>query len=203
MINHGHEGDHADFSPDSRHVVTIGHDHAARIWSTQDGSLVSGPLPHPAGDSPVNLTSDYKWHVASFSGEGTLLLTTSASDARIWQWRTGRLIRSCRPQNRSSFRCAAISPDGAFLVTGALGEGPKALLWRIDDPAAAPLELPHEGNVVQAEFSRDSRQVVTSSTGPDSAGLERPNGSLDRNTRALRQGEPCLFQRRRPAPGHG
>jgi len=165
VINHGHDGDHAEFSPDGGHVVTIGHDHAARIWSTQDGRLVAGPLAHPAGNSRVNLTSDYKWYVASFSAEGTRLLTTSASETRVWEWRTGRLIRSCSPQDRSQFRCAAISPDGAFVVTGARGEGPKALLWRIDDPAAAPLVLPHEGNVVHAEFSSDSRQVVTTSTG--------------------------------------
>ncbi len=164
VFNHGHEGDHAEFSPDGRHVVTIGHDHAARIWSSQDGRLAAGPLAHPAGAGPVNLTSDYKWHVASFSGEGTRLLTVSAGEARVWEWRTGRLIRACRPPSQSSFRCAAISPDGSFLVTGATGEGPKALLWRIDDPDALPLELAHEGNVVHVDFSGDSRQVVTSSS---------------------------------------
>jgi WD40 repeat protein/serine/threonine protein kinase len=150
LWHHGHEVEHAAFSPDGRRVVTTSKDRTARVWDTDTGEAVIPPLRHG------NIV--FK---AAFSPDGRRLVTASHdATARVWDARSGQPVSPALP-HKSAVQEAAFSPDGRRVVT-ASSDG-TARVW--DAATGQPLTPPlrHASWLDAASFSPDGRHVVTAS----------------------------------------
>jgi WD40 repeat protein len=112
-------------------------------------SLVSSRVRHvlPGGGGPVT--------AASFSSDGRYALTV-ADEARVFDARTGSLVRALR--SRPGVSAASFSPDGNFVVTAGL-DG-KTRVWPVKRGAPRVLSG-HERAVQDARYSPDGRYVAT------------------------------------------
>jgi WD40 repeat protein len=119
MINH------AEFSPDSRRLVTANDDATALVWDVSTGSRIGLPLRH-----------DLSVTHAAFNHDGTRIATSSDDGtARIWDAETcGPLVPPMR--HRGKVKLARFSPDGALVVTVTKDQ---AFLW---DAATGELLMP-------------------------------------------------------------
>ncbi len=97
---------------------------------------------------------------ATFSPEGTLILTASADGtAQLWD-RSGRPVGKPLPHGDRLLK-AVFSPDGTAIVTASLDH--TARLWDVatTSPRAAP--FPHLDDLVNVVFSADGRLLMTAS----------------------------------------
>jgi WD40 repeat protein len=89
-------------------------------------TAVAARLPHPTFDRPIANGVSGATAVA-FSADGAMLVCGQAQGgARLWETKTGRLLRACkapRPQAAAGdrpFTSIALSPDGGTLVTNSV-----------------------------------------------------------------------------------
>lgn len=104
------------FSADGRSLVTglstSGADTAvATIWSVASGGLI-GTL-----RIPRSAATERNLSTASFSPDGTHVLTVTDDAARIWQSTGGRLLHALHSPEYDSISDAAFSRDGRTVVT--------------------------------------------------------------------------------------
>jgi WD40 repeat protein len=96
----------AEFSPDSRELVTVSDDHDGRIWSVASGRLLRVLRGH---FFPV--------YSGSYSPDGHWIVTASQFTAGLWNAGTGQLLfylgRDTAPLTGASF-----SPTGNWILTG-------------------------------------------------------------------------------------
>jgi WD40 repeat protein len=97
----------AEFSPNSRLIVTASTDHLARIWAVRTGTLVHALVGH---FFPV--------YAASFSPSGRWVVTASQFSAGLWDADSGQLVQYLRG-HKKPLTSASFSPDGRYIVTGA------------------------------------------------------------------------------------
>ncbi len=110
-------------------------------------------------------------HSAAFSNDGRWLLTGAREKAgvQLWQWDEGS--NTFRPGNPGSlpfyggFRTAAWSADNQWLVIVPVGNMSCGIFQQKPDGAgfSEVLGLPHPDRVTAAEFSADSKRLVTAS----------------------------------------
>jgi WD40 repeat protein len=156
----------AEFSPDGRRILTAAHDGMARIWDAATGRLLVQPLNN---GGPL-------W-LARFSPDGQRVLTVCNDlTVQFWDASTGRALTGPVTYGQTteyqiyyarfgehaayrSDRAAQFSADGQMVVV-AFGGKPLVL----DANTGRPLTEPLRHNLVRyAEFSRDSRMIVTGS----------------------------------------
>jgi len=85
----------------------------------------------------------------------------SVGSVRLWNLKTGQLAATLYDAYRGyHFTAAAFSPDGRMLAVGC--EDTHSYLWRLDQPAAAPLQLgSHNAAVSALVFSPDGRVLIS------------------------------------------
>ena len=96
----------AEFSPDSRLLVTASDDHDSRTWDVGSGRLLHVLRGH---FFPVRS--------ASFSPTGRWIVTSSQFTAGLWDAVTGQLVLYLQGHTRP-LTGAAFSPDGNWILTG-------------------------------------------------------------------------------------
>ncbi|EUB98257.1 WD-40 repeat-containing protein [Rhizobium sp. CF080] len=137
----------ANFSPDSKRIVTASGDGVARIFSTAGLELVA------------TQQRSAKFVTANFSPDGTTILMAGADhNAYLWRADNGSMIRSLEGHT-SELTHALFSPDGAKIVTSSMDE--TARIWN-----AATGELLAElrgqaGELGFATFSPDGSMIIT------------------------------------------
>ena len=155
-----HELGHADavtsatFSPDGNLLATTSADTTARIWDVGSGRLLH------------TLKHAHAVKTASFSGDGSLLVTVVVDDvrdrvARIFDARTGRLVKRLVQPEQERVTSARFAPSGDLIVTGSGRDS--ARVW---DARTGKLRLKLEGHrsaVLDAEFSPTGDRIVTAS----------------------------------------
>jgi WD40 repeat protein len=136
----------ADFSPDSRVVVTLGDDGTARVWKTDSGEPVGEPMPHPDKASSVK-----------FLAGGNTVLTRSKSTARLWDAASGKPIGE-------PFPCVALAVSADRRVIFAGGEN-GAQLW--DAATGKPIgnAIAPGKSVVSVAISPDGKTILTAAGG--------------------------------------
>jgi WD40 repeat protein len=149
----------ARFSPDGRTVVTVSSDRVFQVWDAFTGV----PRKHFTTDttSPARLDLS-KVESAEFSLDGLKVLTSGLT-VRIWNARTGELLSEPIKSDDGEMNVAHFSSDHAKVVTVFAGE---ARVW--DAVTGKPLTEPmeHSAEVFNAEFSRDSRRLLTACSDP-------------------------------------
>jgi len=93
-----------DFSPNGRHVVSGSRDGTVRMWNTRDGTA-----------RVFNYASNVVWSVR-FSPSGQLVAAGETGCLRMWDVRTGQLVRRWTGHG-GSIRGVAFMSDGMELVT--------------------------------------------------------------------------------------
>jgi WD40 repeat protein/DNA-binding winged helix-turn-helix (wHTH) protein len=148
-LNHDDSVYRTVFSPDGQRILTIGHDHAARLWSAKDGRLLAvlaheGLLQH-----------------AEFSVGGERIVTASEDrTARVWNSADGRLLAVLKGHTAQVWR-AVFSPDGRQVLTASWDR--TARVWNCADGRLVLTLEGHSDYVVIARFSPDGRRIVTAS----------------------------------------
>ena len=166
------------FSPDSRFLVTAGSDGTARVWDRTTDRPVGQPMRSGAA---VN--------EARFSPDGRTVVTASDNGtARVWDPRTGRQLGAAMcPDDPHAKTCpdpagagspvatASFSPNGRYIVTGSRQLN-VAQLWDAHTHRAVGPQLVHQDSVLDAQFSGDSRSLLTSSADDTAAIWSVPSG---------------------------
>jgi WD40 repeat protein len=147
----GHPLTGVSSSDDGRVAVTADGGLDAWIWEIE---------PPP----PYATLTDLDARVVSIavSPDGARVLTgRSDHTARLWQREPVRSLAELRHTGAGEVRAVAFGADGRSLITG--GADDRARVWRADDPAAAPRELPHPGQVTSLGVRHDGVIVTCSS----------------------------------------
>jgi WD40 repeat protein/Tfp pilus assembly protein PilF len=143
---------HAEFSPDSRRVLTVSKDQTAQVWDVASGR----PLL-----SPTELGNHVQQ--AAFSPNGHVLLTVSRgqrdenSEVQVRDTATGAAIAGPF-KHRGEVKYAAFSPDGRQVLTAT--EWGLVQAWDLATGKASPSPVKHNGRVDYVVISRDGRRVA-------------------------------------------
>jgi WD40 repeat protein len=144
------------FSPDGRHLVA-GSEVAgsevglAIVWDVADGREVCRLPGHEKAAECVAFSPD---------PDGRLVATGSwAGVLRLWDARTGRLLRAVSAHGQDRISAVAFHPDGGWLATASFDRTVK--LW--DAATGAPLNTlrGHAGIITGLAFSRDGRRLAS------------------------------------------
>ena len=138
------------FSADGRLIMTGGDDGTARLWDVQADFVERRSLgPHPDRVSSV-----------AFSPDGRQALTASAKELRLWDTRSGQLVRRFSGHPRL-VNAVAFSPDGRRVLSAAWDNSVR--LWDASTGGELLRLEGHSDGVHSAVFSPDGRYIVTGS----------------------------------------
>ncbi len=153
-------------SPDGSLAMVVSGDKKIRLWQLADGT----PLPSPRGNSDVFLDLSGGtlpvWS-ASFSADGTSLLSVGGAEAHLWDLRTGQIRVNFAPQ--SAVSSIGFSPRGDAFVTGS---------W---DNSARVWDLASGKDLLKVGVGVHTRFVNAAAFSPD--GLRLATGSDDHTVR--------------------
>ena len=107
MLRHPVQVGSVGFSSDGRHVLTYGHDHAARLWNSTDGEQIR-----------IFQGSANNVYPAVLSPDGTKVLAASSDGTvRMWDIATGRNICTFDGQSHTA-TSVRFAPDGRWVFEG-------------------------------------------------------------------------------------
>jgi len=136
---------------DAERMLTV-RSNLAQLWDTLSGKTLFSPLEHEA-----------RIIEASFSLDGSKIVTVSGTEASIWDANRGTRLSIC--PHPCEVTHAEFSPNGRWLVTSCadLDTTPYAAqIWDASTGRPIGKPLAHGDGVRHASFSPDSRRVVTS-----------------------------------------
>ncbi|MBL7646314.1 MAG: protein kinase [Candidatus Hydrogenedentes bacterium] len=136
------------FSKDGKRLLTLSWDLTAKVWSVAKGTVIS------TLEGEADLTS------ASFSPDGTKVVTAADNRARVWDADTGEVLFSLEGHGET-VENASFSADGSRIVTSSWDRTAK--VW---DGSTGALQLTltgHEYGVMNAAFSPDGSLIATAS----------------------------------------
>ena len=157
------------FRPDGFAIASVGVNPTAELWDL----TVSDP-------QAVFLKHDTIVYAIDFSPDNALVATGSWDrTCRIWDARTGRLLRSLTHENRVN--SVKFSATGRTLVTGCWNN--TACLWDLDSGQLITRPFVHKRPVEAAALSHDGKSVVTATISSCSrwdspVPLRKPNNTI-------------------------
>ncbi len=122
---HTDEVNCVSYSPDGKHLISSGDDGLAIITSTDDWKEVR-KIPHEGAVVAAHFLSDGGAVVTAERWSAHRPNPASTNQVRIWDQRTGELIRECQRHERD-IESLVVSPDGR-LVASSSRDG-VALIW--------------------------------------------------------------------------
>ena len=136
------------FSPDGERVITGSLDETHRIWNTSTGAVLielKGPFLAQGAS-------------AAFSPDGIRVAITSLDGARIYDSRTGAVLKELRGHGDAG-DSVSFSPDGTRILTASLDR--TARIWDARTGAVLKELKGHGDAVYSALFSSDGARVIT------------------------------------------
>jgi WD40 repeat protein len=116
------------------------------------------------GQARFPLSQDDDLQAASFSPDGTVVVTAGYNGVRTWDVKTGKELRGFA---HDLARMASFSADGRYLVTASYRE---ARVWDAGTGSEMFREPIVHANLMVASFSSDGSLVITASGHPDRRG---------------------------------
>ena len=98
----------------------------------------------------------------ALSPDGQTLVSASFGTIRIWNVRTGRLVRTLNPvHSRKSVNTLAVSPDSSILASG--GDDNNVILWDLKTGRRMRTIPAHKGGINAIAFSSDGQNLASGS----------------------------------------
>jgi WD40 repeat protein len=147
---------HVFFAPDSKVFATGGGNnaHAVLLWDTATGKQVD---PFPGHTDPLSSVA--------FSPDGRMAATSSSIRGdrvvRLWDLRTGRLLRSLEAPDRDGVSSVDFSPDGGTLATCSRGGVAKVRLWDVRTGRERHALAGHEERILCVAFSPGGKRLAS------------------------------------------
>lgn len=124
---------------------------AIQIWDVSTGVILASVLGHADGAGS-----------ASFSKDGTMIVSTGIADCRIKIWNAADLspvlVESDGFKHNDIVWSAEFSRDGRRIVSAS--DDKKAIIWNLST-GSRDCELAHPRSIITASFSADGTKVVT------------------------------------------
>jgi WD40 repeat protein len=147
--------------PSLKYLASAGEDGVVRIWNLQSRELAKSKLDHSSAD-PARAAVRSLSYAPSGSGE----FVSAGFDGKIRFYRTSGAVEAKDAYGRKALR-VAYAPDGSRVVTaGSDTEAGAPKLFDARSGAARAL-AGHRDYVVSANWSSDSRRIVTGGGGRD------------------------------------
>ena len=151
ILNHQDDVKTAEFSKDSKTIVTASSDGICRLWNTASGELLK------------ELKSDIKKMTsASLNSDCTKVMTSFNNGlVMIWNIAEGKILTELKDGHQACVHYACFSPDGQYALTASKDNTVK--LWNVQTGKYIETIIEHQDNVNSAIFSSDGKRVVTAS----------------------------------------
>ena len=149
-MRHEHPLEGVAFNATGTRIVTQSNGaDVARLWDAASGAPIGEAMPHTVGYSEP----------ATFSPDGSRLITKRGETARVWDCMSGKPLG--KPlKHPAGVSSAAFSPDGSRILT--VTEDGKARVWSIAaGKVASTLSMKNSQAVNRASFSPDGTRIVT------------------------------------------
>ncbi|RIK28913.1 MAG: hypothetical protein DCC56_14645 [Anaerolineae bacterium] len=167
---HGNWLNDVDFSPDNKIFVTAGRDNKAIIWNIADHNLsvfTEGPynlekyLKITSQNLATELLHEDSVNSISFSPNGKFLVTSSGTEAIIWDVKTGNTIRKLIGHTEA-INSAKYSPNGELLLTSSRYPDNTARIWNANTGELLTSYYGPDllGGINDASFSPDGKYIV-------------------------------------------
>jgi WD40 repeat protein/DNA-binding SARP family transcriptional activator len=144
----GYDVTNVAFSPDGRHLLSVGYDGVGTVWDAASGRAVASLFGHTGGIETVDISADGRL-VATSSTDGT---------ARVWDSRTGEPLLTL---SGGGARLGEVrfSPDGSTLVTGSYDGSSQ--VWDITpEGVREDVTVAAHGAAWEASYSLDGASLV-------------------------------------------
>ena len=150
ILNHQDDVRTAEFSEDSKLIVTASNDGVCRLWKSESGELVKELECGVKGMTGASLNSDGSKAITSFN-DGAVM---------IWDMATGKELTRLKGHS-VSVTYACFSPDGQYALTSSKDKTVR--LWNVSTGKCIDTIVVHKEDVNCAVFSSDGKQVITAS----------------------------------------
>lgn len=165
------------FVPGTEDVLTVG-GNDARLWDVKSGQEKMSFSPHGAVAS------------ASFSSNREMIVTGSwDNSAKIWDARTGHVIRKLEGGHTGFVNTAVFSPDSQFILTSS--DDGTAKLWNVESGQVVKTLEGHTDRVRSAAFSPNGEFIVTTSSDETARTWNAVSGEFIREYRGHRFAVLC------------
>ncbi|CAN5426184.1 hypothetical protein BH09BAC5_BH09BAC5_02380 [soil metagenome] len=145
----------AQFSPNSKTIVTISWDKTIKIWDANSGILIANLINATDFSNGPNLGIKE----VDFSPDGKKFGTASSYGiAKIWDATTGKLFTTLKAHT-VPFREGHFSPDGTKIVTVAIDHGAK--VWDASNGSYLMKLEDDSVHVQHASFNKDGTKILT------------------------------------------
>jgi WD40 repeat protein len=134
------EGRKAEFSPDSRYVLTYDDDYTVRVWDTSSKPELM----------KLRLPESYS-KIVAFSADGKRMLTLTDHAVQLWDMQSGKVLRVLNEAGAASF-----GPGGQSVATGSLNDN-TARVWDADTGKIKLLLSGHESRKERIPPSKTER----------------------------------------------
>ena len=150
VLNHQDDVRTAEFSNDSKFIVTASDDGVCRLWKSESGELVKELRSSAKGMTSASLSGDGNRVAASFSNGQVL----------IWDIATGKELAKLEGHS-ASVTYACFSPDGQCVLTSSKDKTVR--LWDVKKGICKDTLVEQKNEVKCAVFSSDGSKVITAS----------------------------------------
>ena len=150
ILNHQDDVRTAEFSEDSKLIVTASNDGVCRLWKSESGELVKELKCGVKGMTGASLSSDGSKVITSFN-DGAVM---------IWDIATGKELTRLKDHS-VSVTYACFSPDGQYALTSSNDKTVR--LWNANTGNCIDTIVVHKEDVNCAVFSSGGKQVITAS----------------------------------------
>jgi WD40 repeat protein len=152
-LDHDDQANRIVFSPDQRWVATAGWNGAVTVWDPATGAVIASPPPHA-----------HEVFALRFHPRGLGALSVSTGAVRVFDPQTGAVAVDLVAEDDTWFAAAAISDDGAHVVTAGGNQSPR--LW--DVATRTPTTLFEDRDIRGVEYvSADRVLLLHRGTAPD------------------------------------
>lgn len=150
ILTHQDDVTTAEYSEDTKLIVTASNDGVCRVWDARSGEKL-----HELESNSRNMTG------ASMNSNGNKIITSFKNDTiLIWDVASEQIIHTLTGHNKA-VNYACFSPDGQYVLSAS--DDKTVMLWEAKTGKCLKTIVEHGDIVNCAVFSSDGKKIITSS----------------------------------------